>query len=230
MKKRLILLFFFLTACTPTPAPVDVDATPQLIAIYIAPSTETWIPLIYTCANHAQIELVSRTPDIASADISLQIGETDKLAYQIGEVTLVVAGNTANPVEKLSQIETAEIYTGRIRNWAALGGEDAEINLWVYGQDDDLQHAFNEIILESNILSSTARQAQIQAVMREEIAKDTYALGIITQAQADENLRVLYSLGSFPVLAIPREEPQGKIFSLLSCLQGKQEIAILGEY
>jgi len=139
-------------------------------------------------------------------------------------------GNIANSIEELSQEQISAVYAGRIRNWAELGGEDAEINLWVYGQDDDLQHAFNEIILESNILSSTARQAQIQAVMREEIAKDTYALGIITQAQADENLRVLYSLGSFPVLAIPREEPQGKIFSLLSCLQGKQEIAILGEY
>ena len=219
MKKRLILLFFFLTACTPTPAPVDVEATPQLISVYISPSAETWIPLIYTCADRTQIELVSRTPDIASADISLQIGETDKLAYQIGKVELVVAGNTTNPVEKLSQIEITKIYTGRIRNWAALGGEDAEINLWVYGQDDDIQGAFNEKMLETVILSSMAQQAQNPEVMRREIAQDADAIGIITQSQADAHLRILYSLGKFPVLAIPREEPQGNIFSLLSCLQ-----------
>ena len=221
MQKRLLLLLLFLTACAPSPAPVDVDTTPQLLSIYIAPSAETWIPLIYSCADRTQIGLVSRTPDIAAADISLRIGATRKTAYQIGEVELVIVGNAANPVEGLSQTQIEAIYAGRIHNWAEIGGEDAEINLWVYGQDDDLQLAFNKIMLESSILSSMARQAQTQAVMREEIAKDAYALGIITQAQADADLRILYSLGSFPVLAIPQEEPQGNIFSLLSCLQGR---------
>jgi len=221
MRKRLLLLLVFLTACAPSPAPVDVDATPQLFSVYIAPSAETWIPLIYSCADRAQIGLVLRTPDIASADISLRIGATSKTAYQIGEVDLVVVSNAANPVAELSREQIEAIYAGRIRNWAEVGGEDAEINLWVYGQDDDLQRAFNETVLEKSILSSTARQAQIQAMMREEIAKDAYSLGIITQAQADENLRILHSLGSFPVLAVPQEEPQGNIFSFLSCLQGE---------
>ena len=219
MRKYLLVLLFFLNACAPSPSSVDVDATLEPLSFYSSPSTETWIPLIYTCADRAQIGLVARTPNIAEADISLRVGATRKTAYQIGEVSLVIAAQAENPVPALSEAEVKAIYTGRIHNWADVGGEDAEIHLWVYEQDDDLQVAFNEKMLESGKLSSMARQVQNQEAMRREIAQDADAIGMITQAQADENLRILYSLGEFPVLVIPREEMQGDIFSLLSCLQ-----------
>ncbi len=101
-----------------------------------------------------------------------------------------------------------------------LGGEDAEIQLWVYGEGDDIQAAFNGTILEGGRFSSLARQAQNQEEMRREVAGDANAIGIISHDQVEENLRILHSLGDFPVLAITKKEPQGILLSLLACLQG----------
>ena len=221
MRRFLPLILIFLTACTPQPS-LDVEATPQHLTLYIAPATEKWIPLVYDCADRTQIGLVSRTQDIDAADISLRLiapKDAQMPIYQIGEVELLVAGNAANLISALTRDQIVAIFEGKIRNWAEIGGDNAEFQLWVYAQNDDLQVIFNETLLGGNLSSSLARQAQNQDEMRREIAKDTHALGIISRVQAEENLRVLYSLGHFPVLAILKEAPQGNLFSLLACLQ-----------
>ncbi|MBT3190005.1 MAG: hypothetical protein HN736_14820 [Anaerolineae bacterium] len=223
MRRFLPVIFFFLTACTPTNS-VDVDATSQLLTLYAAPATEEWIPFVYNCADRTQGGLVQRTPKIADADISLRLivpQDAEMLAYQIGEIELVIVSNAVNPVSELTETQIAEIFEGKIRNWAEVGGEDAEIQIWVYGQENDLQVAFNETLLKGGISSSLARQAQSPREMREAIGDDSNAIGIISHVQVDENLHILHSLGDFPVLAISTKEPEGIIFSLLSCLQGE---------
>jgi len=222
MYRLLIVILFFLTACAPT-TPVDVDATPQIITLYVAPAVEEWIPFVYNCAARTPEILVSRTPNIAEADISLRLRarkDGEMLAYQIGEIELLIVSNAANPISELTRPQVAAIFEGKIRSWAQVGGYDGEIQIWVYGQDDDLQVMFNKTVLDSSRLSSLARQATSQPEMREVISKDSKAIGIISATPLDEKLHNLYAVGQIPMLAIPMEEPQGDIFSLLSCLQG----------
>jgi hypothetical protein len=222
MRKLFVLLLLFLTACTPTPAAENAETTPQLISVYIAPSLEELLPQIYRCAEQTQIGLVRRTPSIAEAQISLRIGaRNEENAYQIGEVTLAVIGNAQNPVQNLSEDEVIALYTGKTTNWATLGGDDAPVRLWVYNQEDDLQRAFNTALLTTAPLSTLARQAQSPREMREAIANDTAALGILIRSQTDERINPLYSLGKFPVLAVLQEKPQESTISFLICLQEK---------
>ena len=86
--------------------------------------------------------------------------------------------------------------------------------------NDEKLILFNEKLLGDRKLSTFARQAQNQAEMRREIAKNKNALGLISRAQADETLHILYSVEISPVFAISKENPTGNIFSVLSCLQG----------
>jgi hypothetical protein len=55
--------------------------------------------------------------------------------------------------------------------------------------------------------------------MRREIAQDENALGIIAFAEDEENLRILYNVGKFPVFVILQEDMEKELFSLLKCLQ-----------
>ncbi len=222
MRYFLLIFFISLTACSPQNTSLNLDAPSQLIRVHIPSATEDWLPLVYDCADRSRVGLVMRTQNITSANISLRLNmpkDSDTSIYQIGEIELVVVSNAANPIEKLTENQVRAIFESKIHNWAELGGEDAEIQLWVYGQSDDLQVTFNETMLEKGKISSLARQAQNQAEMRREIAKDENALGIISQAQTDENLRVLHSLGDFPVLAVVEEELSDALVDILKCLQ-----------
>lgn len=223
MRTSILLLLLLLTACSPSPvAEEKAEATPQLLPVYIAPAAEERIPQLYRCAERTQVGLVQRTPSLRDARIALRVGAgDDKIAYPIGEVEIGLFANADNPVEALSREEALALYTGKIGNWAEVGGDDAPVRLWVYDQDDDLQHAFNESVLGQNPLSTLARQAPNPRAMRDAIANDAHALGILPKSQADSRLRPLYSLENLPVLVILQEEPQENLLSLIICLQEK---------
>ncbi len=219
MRQLFFLLFIFLTACTTQPSSLDEEITPRLFTLYSADSTENRVPRVYDCATRAQLGLVSRTFDIDEADISLRIGAVEN-GYKIGEIELVIIGNAENPTKALTRVEVSDIFTGKIVNWAEVGGEDALITLWVYDNEDDLQSAFNETLLKTETISTMARQAQNTREMRREIAQDAYAIGISTQADVGTNLRVLYSIEQLPILAVSKDEPEEIVFSVIRCLQG----------
>lgn len=81
--------------------------------------------------------LINNTVDIANA--SRQMKEEEIAAAQANGITpveftvaidaLAVIVNPANPVSHLTIDQLADIYTGRITNWQAVGGNDAPIVL-----------------------------------------------------------------------------------------------------
>ena len=220
---RVLLLsfLFFLTACTPKTSSVDLEDNPRLFFLHSTSSTENWIPLVYACADRTRVGLVALTPDLGNADISLRIGSAEK-GYLIDEIDFAVVGNIENPLSALTQGEVASIFTGKISNWIENGGDDAQIVLWVYDDEqNDIQVVFNEKMLEGGTLSTMAYQAQNTEKVRIEIAKDKYALGIIPQAEMVENLRILYIIEKIPVLAVVKEDVHEDIFLIINCLQGE---------
>ncbi len=220
MRLRIFLLLLLFTACAPQKTVVDEML--GTLSFHSTSAAEAWGPLVYTCAEHSPFGLVARSQDGISADISLRlIAPTDSalITYQIGEIEIAVAGHAANSVSALTQAQVLAIFDGRISNWAQVGGEDAEIRLWVYDEENDLQQVFSETQLDGGKLSSLARQAQNMEEMRREIAKDVNALGIISYAEGDEDFRILYDAGKFPVFVVIQEEMEKELFSLLKCLQ-----------
>ena len=214
----LISSLLLLTACSPQISSSDLDEDPELLRLYSTSATVNWVPPIYDCAKRTQLGLVARTPNIDEADISLRIGTFER-GYEIDEMALTVIGNSQNSVGSLSHKEVENIFAGKISNWAEVGGKDAPIRLWVYDKENDLQKAFSSTILRERTTSTMARQAQNAEEMRQEIAQDTYAIGIGTQEEAGTNLRILYTVGNFPVLAVAKDEPQGIVFAIINCLQ-----------
>ena len=218
MKRIILLVFLLLTACGAAPA----DVVPQVVTVYATVAAEGWMAEIYDCAERTPGVLAARGFDISSADISLRIGEPARLtslAYQIGETEIAVVSRAGNSVTSLTVSQVAGLFSGRIRSWAEIGGEDAAVGIWVYDRGDDLQAAFDGTILGGGSISSLARQAISPGAMRDVIAEDENALGILPNAWVDDDLQVLYKTGAFPVLAVTRSEPTEAVRAMLVCLQ-----------
>ncbi len=219
-----LLLVFLLTSCTSNVLPADVDE--QIIRVYVSPAVKPWLEDIYDCAARSPEWLVERTPDITLANLVLRVDHTSSLSgapYQIGEVELVLLLNADNPLSQLSRQEVQSIFTGNIRNWAEVGGDNAEIQIWAYPTEGDLQQVFRKSVLGDGTLSSLAKQAQSPGAMREAVAGDQYAIGfsLEAEAQSDEHIYIFPFTEpiKLPILTLSPGDDTSSVAGLIGCLQ-----------
>ncbi len=219
----LLSLVLMAASCTPA-ASTPTDAPLRVVAVYFTPEATSWIPAAYDCAAQTDGILLSRTDSPSEAEVRFRLGEPpdlDSPAFQIDEATLALAVNAANPVSTISEAEVAAVFRGQIRNWSALGGADAEIHLWAYDEETDIQTAFDDAFLNGAPPFSMAKQAPNPEAMRSVVAEDEAALGILLLRQVNAELRAipLNQNSSLPVLMIFNEEPQGAMRAFAACLQ-----------
>jgi len=65
----------------------------------------------------------------------------------IGKDALVFMENASNPVESLTQKQLVQIYTGRITNWAEVGGEDRELLAFQRPADSGSQTMMQKLVM-----------------------------------------------------------------------------------
>jgi hypothetical protein len=224
MRYLYLLLVFLLSSCASKALPADVDE--QVIRVYVSPAAEPWLEDVYDCAARSPEWLVERTPDIILANLVLRVDHTSSLGgepYQIGEAELVLLLNADNPLSQLSRKEVQAIFTGNIHNWAEVGGDNANIQIWAYSAESDLQQAFYKSVLGNGALSSLAKQAQSPGAMQEAVAGDLYAIGFALEAEVQSDERIHISAFSepikLPILIFPSKTGFERIENLITCLQ-----------
>lgn len=67
--------------------------------------------------------------DIGMASRALKEEENDLLGFPIALDGICLIVHKSNPVSKLSDTQTIDIYTGKITNWKEVGGNDAPITV-----------------------------------------------------------------------------------------------------
>ena len=121
--------------------------------------------------------LLDGTTDIAMASRDLKTEEKLKFAEakkEIEKVTiafdaLAVIVNPANKVGQLTREQLEKIYTGQIKNWKEVGGEDAKIVAYSRESSSGTYEFFKEEVMDkknyaSDLLSMPATGAIVQAV------------------------------------------------------------------
>ncbi len=195
------LLSTFIFACA-SPQPT---AQNQIVTINYSPFIEFQMDEIYACANDLSIILkISENPEI-----KFQLGEPDVLldfAYQIGDEEIIVVSNKQSGLQSLSLDEVRNLFAS---------GE----NVWVYPSDSEMQKVLNQVVMQSRSVSVSVQVAVSPRQTVEKIESQSDAIGFIPKSLITENLTEIYSLGSFPILALTESEPQGAVKNLLGCLQ-----------
>lgn len=196
------LLSSFLISCSPT----RPTSQTQTITINYSPFIEFQMNEIYTCANDLSIILKISEEN---PELYIQIDEPEILinnAYQIGEEEIVIITNSQNDLQMLSLNEAQNLFAS---------GE----NIWVYAEGEDMQRLFDQFVMEGRSVSSFAKVASNPKIMLQMLEENPNAIGFIPKSLLNQNLKLVYSVGTFPVLALTETEPQGAVKSLIGCLQ-----------
>ncbi len=204
---RYVCLWLILISCTPAATPpvqtetVTVDATS---------AAEPWLMELFSCANDLSVVL-NVTAD--APDIHLRLGEPATLvspAFQIDEEEILIVTHRESPVQNLSLEEAQALFAGQ---------DDPSVQVWVYSSDEDVQIAFDQLVMNGRGVTSSARAATSAQQMSDVLNAESNSVGILPRHWKMGNSREVFSAGVVPVLAITKVEPKGVMASLLACLQ-----------
>jgi phosphate transport system substrate-binding protein len=185
----------FLPGCSPSSHDAAEDLTRgRLVAV----SSPDAVPAIERCRQaferlypHAHIELRAGTSREAIAAlfgaradlavISRELVPEERRAavqgkleidgYRFARDAAVLMVNPANPITNLTREDVRAIYSGKLRNWSALGGRDGPIESLVPPAGSDLMEFFAEEVMEGEPIGSGART----------VSGDSEAVRVVTE-------------------------------------------------
>jgi hypothetical protein len=208
MKKRfifLLLLSFIISSCASAPQ------TPQteIVNVYATSAAQPWLTELYSCAENLSVTL-NITAD--EPDIFLRVGEPDNIIspiYKIDEEEILIVTNRESPIQNLTLAEGQELFAQGI----------ASAKVWVYSSDADVQLVFDQLVMKGRSVTTFAGLATSPQQMSDLLNAEKDAVGILPKHWVAGAVRDVLSAGTVPILAITKEEPQGAVKDLISCLQ-----------
>jgi hypothetical protein len=205
-----VLIFFLSTfalfSCTSEAQPASQS---EVVTVYATSAANLWLTELYACGADSGVVLKLNAD---SPDIFLRVGEPEMITspvYQIDEVEILVAAHRDNNSQNLTLAEVQDLF--------AQGTLLAQV--WVYPSEADMQRVFDQFVMQGRSVSSSAKIAVSVQNMSEVLKSDPAAIGILPRQSVTGDLREVFSAGRVPVLAVTKEEPQGMVGKLISCLQ-----------
>ena len=237
---ELILAVIVLTACSPEIHPAEPLATPQIWQVQTTPAL-AWLGESFQACAAAQpgVNLVvsqhsAAEIDPLKADFSFQWGQRSQpplFAAVIGQDTLAVVVNPANPIEQLSVDDVKAIFGSQRAAWGqviatpcANCGLDASsaVKAYVYAAGEDVRQAADWIPSGPDAILAPGPAAARQAV-----AQDAGGIAYLPGHWVDSTVKKVTITGadpamlSQPILALAGAEPQGEKRAWLLCVQEK---------
>lgn len=143
--------------------------------------------------------LKAGTADIAMASRSIKDAEAKALAH-LGDLTsfdgehvvaidgLAVIVNPANPVKSLTVDQIARIFSGTVRNWKEVGGNDRTINLYARDEKSGTWDTFKSLVLAKQYtLSKTAKRFESNDELSDRVASESAAIGFVGLASVRDS-------------------------------------------
>jgi len=126
--------------------------------------------------------------DIGNSGRLLTIDEL--AAYSLTSIPFAIDGiavvvHPGNKVSRLSSDEVRKIFTGEIRNWREVGGEDLEIHIYDRAQGSGTRKVFREKMLGKEKFAASAKAVDANNAMKVIVSWDRQAIGYLSIGHLD---------------------------------------------
>ena len=104
----------------------------------------------------------------------------------------------SNPLQNLSLAQIRDIYTGKIKNWEAVGGPNWQIHLVTREEGSGTRSAFSDLVMSGSQIYPGAIVQDSNGAVRQVIAGDKAAIGYISLGLVDNEVKALNIDGITP--------------------------------
>lgn len=136
---------------------------------------------------------------IGMSSKSLSSGEKDGLnEYIIGKDGIVIAINTANPINNLTTDEIRDLFSGNISNWNQIGGSDTDVHVIVREAGSGTLQSFQDMIMGKTKIKKDAIVQSSTESVKQAVKQDPGAIGFISLANVDGSVKAVSVDGVTP--------------------------------
>lgn len=143
--------------------------------------------------------LIDGTTDIAMSSRALKMDERLKLqdagrAFKEVKVSfdaLAVIVNPQNPVSKLTREQVEGIFTGKIKNWKEVGGQDMQIVAYARETSSGTYEFFKEHVLNKKNYSSACLNMPATGAIVQSVSQTKGAIGYVGIAYVGKEIKTI---------------------------------------
>jgi phosphate transport system substrate-binding protein len=130
-------------------------------------------------AGRADIAMSSRPT--SAADALPGVGKLDSISQEIVLALdgLAVVVHPSSPLPALSKSQLQAVFSGRVTDWATLGGRPGRIALHARDEKSGTWESFRTLVLGSEALATTATRYESTAQLAAAVAADPNAIGFV---------------------------------------------------
>jgi phosphate transport system substrate-binding protein len=159
--------------------------------------------------------------------------------YQLTTDNIMVIINPDFPVSHLTLDNIQDIFSGRVKNWQAIGGPDSSISVITREQGSGTYNVFRDIIIGSNTkITEDALVMASTGAVKAAVAMDKYAIGYISSQYLTGEVRpVMIDDGkskaivfSRPLIYITGNSPDGTTMGFIKFVLGVEGKAVINEH
>ena len=140
----------------------------------------------FTDLANGVADLAISSRKIKDSEVALLKAQYGNLGLAGSEVIISLDGvaiiiNKNNPLNSLTLLQLAKIFSGKINNWKQLGGEDLSINVYARDTNSGTWDSFKSLVFSDgdHALSPNASRYQSSSKLSDLIAKDKAGIGFI---------------------------------------------------
>jgi phosphate transport system substrate-binding protein len=143
--------------------------------------------------------LVDGTTEIAMSSRKMKLTEKMKLSDG-GKATketivaydaLAIAVNPANKVSQLTREQLEGIFTGKIKNWKEVGGDDMEIVVYSRESSSGTYEFFKEHVMKNKNYATTVLSMPATGSIIQSISQTKGAIGYVGLAYIEKNVKAI---------------------------------------
>ncbi len=136
--------------------------------------------------------------DIGMSSRPLTPEEQNLQQWTIALDGIVLIVHKHNPVRNITLEQLQDVFSGKIRNWRALGGPDQKITVITREEGSGTRGCFEEIVMHGAHFAADALVQDSNGAVREIVASDPSAIGYISFGLVDERVSALAVNGITP--------------------------------
>ena len=187
---------------------------------------------------------LNRTCDIGASSRNLKPDERGLKVILIALDGIAVILHKSNPIDDLTIEQVRGMFSGRIRSWKSMGGQDRAVIPVTREEGSGTRASFEDMIMGEEEISDACLVQDSNGAVREIIATTPQGIGYISVGLVDEREKAIaidgvepslanlitekYSF-SRPFLLLLREEPTGDAKRFIEYVLSSEGQELLGE-
>lgn len=130
--------------------------------------------------------------DLGNSDVPAEgDGSKGLVDHKVAVAPFVIITNKSNPVDNLTQQQLVDIFTGKIKNWKEVGGEDKDITIIGRSKTSGSRATIKSIVLKGQEFTNSAVTQDSNGTVRRGVSGTPGSIGYVDAAYIDDSIKVL---------------------------------------